>query len=73
MNSPFDLPIMLPINANPMLGQISMERLHILGVFLMVGLIAACAVVGWKALHTSGQPQPKEHVDSVPRDLDKAA
>jgi hypothetical protein len=73
MNSPLNLPIILPINANPMLGHIGMEQLHILGVFLMVGFVAACAVIGWKALHTSSQPQAEEHVDSVPRDLDKAA
>jgi hypothetical protein len=73
MNGQFDLPIILPINSNPILGQIDMGQLHALGVFVIVGLVVACSVIVWKGLHSSAEPQVKEHVDTIHRDLDKAA
>jgi hypothetical protein len=56
-----------------MLGQIDMEQLHVLGMLLVIGFVVACAVIGWKMLHATSQPQVEEQVDAHRRAFDKAA
>jgi hypothetical protein len=73
MNNPMDIPIILPINANPILGRIGMEQLHVVGVLLIVGLVVACTVIVWKGLHRSSQRQVENRLDNRHRDLDQAA
>jgi hypothetical protein len=71
--NPIDVPVILPFNTNPMLGQIDMEQLHVLGMLLVIGFVVACAVIGWKMLHATSQPRVEEQVDAHRRAFDQAA
>jgi hypothetical protein len=70
---PSNAPLALPINVAPMLGQMEMEHLHVLGGLLVAGFIVACSVIGWKILQASNQQQLDDHAAIDRRDLDQAA
>lgn len=72
---PIDVPIALPINGAPMLGQMEMD-LHIVGALLVAGLIVGGCLMGWKMLHVSRpslRASREEHSAADRRDLDQAA
>lgn len=73
--NPIGMSIPLPVNLNPMLGQIGMEPLHVLGIFLVFGFVTACCVIAWKTRHTSsGQARIEPNPAAVQRhDFDQAA
>jgi prolipoprotein diacylglyceryltransferase len=75
MSNPIEIPIILPINVNPMVGQIGMEQLHLLGLLLVVGFVLACSVIVWKALQASNRRRAKKEARVVVdrREVEQAA
>jgi uncharacterized protein (DUF58 family) len=70
---PIDTPLVVPINMAPLLGQMEMERLHVLGAFLIVLFVIATSVIGWKIMRATVARPLEDHRGVDRRDLDQAA
>lgn len=70
---PIDVPLALPVNLAPMLGQMEMGPPHVLGLSLAIIFVVAASAIAWKISKASRQRPIDDHAAVDRRDLDQAA